>query len=326
MKKYFVVLLILFVVSCGSSTSSSLGGSEIGNPSTPSRALLGLFQDNNCNIDKVIATDSLGQTTSGNLAEDCSFSIDLEADKAYAISFVRDDIFVASMIFNQGISDLDSTVFFMSEDDEAVDLGEIVINGTDAFPENQPSAQNDQDNDGINDFDDDDDDNDGQLDDQEIDCDLDGYLDDVDEDDDCDEEDENNEDNEGGEEDEDEDDEDDENSNDQEQNIILQVNPRNGAVGVSLDRELKVRTGCEIDIQTLNNDTFSISSSEETIACDFDLNANNTRIDCDPIEDFLPLETYTVVIEGVECRNGDIIPTTSWQFTTNNEDEDEDED
>lgn len=197
MSRIFLSLLILFTLelatACGS--SSSLGGSEAGNPpDLTTRSLVGELVDSSasvsaflasssCPADTVIAVDSTGTSTTATVAEDCTFELVLTVDKAYALQFVLDDEFVASMIFQNGANLTQSSVFVITAGDTTVNLGLIQISSGQAIPSIEPATECDQDEDGIDDYDDEDDNNDGVSDDTETDCDDDGYLNSYDEDD-----------------------------------------------------------------------------------------------------------------------------------------------
>lgn len=325
-----IVLLIagffsvaLGFVACGSKMSAT-GGAEIGNPakrfitgtlvtsSTPAQ-LMAESNGPNCEADGLIATDSLAQATSAVLATDCSFEIELTINKSYVLSFVLNDTFVATLVFSQGSSTLASSMLVVSSGDSAIDLGAITLAGKIASATNNPYTQSDQDGDGVNDFNDDDDNNDGTPDGQELDCDLDGYLDYLDE---------------GDEECEDDDDTDDEADDEAEEGspIIYEVRPRNQATNVDLEVELEVRTGCTLDAGSINNTTISVTSSTDTIDCQFELESSDTRVTCESDDVFSANTVYQVQLEGVLCLDGDPLPPTTWSFTTAADDNGDDED
>ena len=186
MKKHLVTFCLIFLFGLAACSGASTGGAEAGNPPS-ARALAGTLplEESACQADGVVATDSSGETITADVASDCSFSIELTIGKAYVVSFIKSDSFVASMIFNNGPGTLPSSVLVVSSGEAAILLGNITITDGVATPENEPAEQNDQDEDGVDDFEDDDDDGDEVSDDEEEDCDLDGFTDGLDEDDDC---------------------------------------------------------------------------------------------------------------------------------------------
>lgn len=198
MKNYFkwlVLFLVAFdVLSCGG-TSDSLGGTEAGNPpSATTRNLTGQIVSGSgsvtssfatsgvCPADDIIATNSLTEQISSSVDSDCNFTLALPVNTAYSIYFELNGSRVASMVFSNGAALPESYVFVLSDGDSNVDVGIVTINGVAAYPEVEPSTENDQDDDGVSDYDDNDDNDDGVNDDQEADCDEDGYLNSYDED------------------------------------------------------------------------------------------------------------------------------------------------
>lgn len=323
MKNWLPIVLfcfMLFLAHCGGGAE---GGSEFGNPS---RLVVGtLSSDANSNLnrslsklesffirsahaahtcpaDTVIATDSLARTTSASVEEDCSFALTLTTNKAYVFSFVSGSAFVATLIVTNSPDTLPSTAFFISLDEDKIDLGVVTIVDNDAVPENEPAEQNDQDEDGTNDFDDEDDDGDGTADDEESDCDLDDYEDDYDEDDPCDTEEEEEDDSVGN---------------------VLEVIPNDGDEFVAFDEEIVVRFDCEVNPETVASDTFRVESDEDDIACGFSFSNSNNVVTC--IHDdqhFLPSTIYTASIEGIFCADGTTeIAPEAWSWTTEEHEE-----
>ncbi len=187
-----LLILSLFLSLQACSGNSLQGGSEVGNPNY--RDVTGEVSDTDvaqafafvrnaaaatdCPADQIIAVDAAAVATVEDIADDCSFALNLETGKSYSINFALEGNFVATMIF-QATTTTESTNFVLSDGATAVDLGVVVISGVFASPEANPYEQNDQDDDGINDFDDSDDDEDGVDDDEDyVDCDGDGFLDD----------------------------------------------------------------------------------------------------------------------------------------------------
>lgn len=308
MKNHLAIILILIAsLNCGDNT---LGGTEAGNPATI-REVIGTVANNtstsanfalaseSCPADQIIATDSTAQTTTATINSNCSFSLNLTPQKAYVLSLLLNDSFMATVIFNNNSNTLSSTVIIVSSGTTAIDLGVVTINGSTATPENQPASQSDLDDDDIFDFDDDDDDNNGVSDDAETDCDLDGYQDSYDDDDDsCD------------------DDSEDIETEDTEQAIVFEVNPKNGASNIQTNEDIEARFGCEIDLTTVNNTNFQVTSETETITCDFESSSSDTRIDCEPESDFEINTTVTVTLNGIQCASGDTVSTITWSFAT----------
>lgn len=296
MNKCFTLFtFIFFFLSCGSSDIQ--GGSEFGN----ARFLVGSFSESTCPADTVIATNSLGTSFTAALTENCSFNLELPINTAYSLSFWSNGTLIANMQFINGINSLSSNTFVISASQDNMDLGIISLNGSLASPQKQPSSQNDQDQDGINDDEDDDDDNDGKSDDLEEDCDLDGFNDDLDENDDCDDSNDENE---------------EEDSDSSDQAIILEVRPQNGSVGINLDQDIEVRFGCSLDTSTVNTENIVISDpSNNIIECQFEFENENTRLDCEH-DDFLTLTQYTVTIMNLKCEDETEILSSSWSFTT----------
>lgn len=181
MLKPILCTFLIFITSCGGSVA---GGTEFGNPT---RVVMGSFvAAETCPADTAIATDSEAQTTTAAFAADCSFELNLAEDTAYTLSFYAGEDFVATLQVEDAAGKERSPVFIVSDQDSPLDLGDITISDDDAIPENEPAEQNDQDDDGITDFDDKDDDADGTPDTSETDCDNDGFSDDDDAVDSCD--------------------------------------------------------------------------------------------------------------------------------------------
>lgn len=262
-----------------------------------------------CAADTVMATDTAGETTSATVGADCSFSLTLSVGKAYVISLVLEDEFVATLLFDSGVGGFTTSTLPVGEGEEIIDLGSITISGIVATSDREPLEQNDCDGDGEDDLADDDDDNDGLDDDEEEDCDLDGHIDDVDDDDDC-EEDEDRED----------------------EGRVLEVKPRNdphpelGEDRVDLDKEVRARISCEVDRTSVSATTFRVEATGDVIACthEFSGRGRGDTVKCHhDDDDFLADTTYTATLEGVLCTDGRTVKTTSWSFRTETEDDDE---
>lgn len=306
---FFFLTGIALGGACGGNAE---GGTEFGNPT---RSLIGELDPSDgglssCPADRVIATDTAGETTQTDVRSGCSFELPLTPDRSYVISYTLEDQFVATLIFQSSVSSLTSSVLFVSSGSTGIDLGKITFDNGKASPEKNPVAQNDRDGDGDDDLDDEDDDNDSTPDEEEEDCDLDGYLDDDDESE-CEEEEDEEEGDNGG------DDEEDEGEGEAEQPRVLEVTPRNGETHVDLDDEIRLRFGCAIDESTLTAGTFTVTAQNDTVTCEFDLDDSGDRVDCEHEEDpFLENRTYTATVAGMKCEDGQTIAATSWSWTT----------
>lgn len=191
-KLIFILLLIDFLAGCSQSAPPSelIGGAEAGNPPAPAtRAVKGVVSEpdllvnseeeeiNTCLADIVVAVDTEGAEKIEDLDDQCSFSIGLLPNKAYMFSFEKEDEDAVNLVFNHDEETYPSSYMYLAEGEEDIDLGLIIFEGDEAFPEYEPSEQNDQDGDGIYDDEDPDDDNNGVNDADEVDCDLDGLWD-----------------------------------------------------------------------------------------------------------------------------------------------------
>lgn len=321
LKKLVVLMVLMALFQCGG--SSSLGGSEAGNPptSTTTRLVVGTTDVSStgsalikyqtigttCGADQVIATNSSAETEIANISSDCSFELELEINKSYAFSFMLSNQFVASMIFNNGGSSLISNTFYLSSGNDSVNLGSILLgNSSSVQPETEPSSQCDADGDGVNDFEDSDDDDDGIDDDEELDCDFDGFLDDYDDDEsEC----EDSSDSESGS---DSESETDSNTGTTEARIY-EVLPKNNSENVSLSDDVEFRTSCEVDESTVTATSFTVVDSEEnSIECSFEVDED--QVECQH-EDFTESETYTASVSGIKCNDGQTIPSLTWSWT-----------
>lgn len=307
----------LIVISCGGgssgtttnttdSTTRALTGSVGGGAASVS-ALKALVNAS-CLADTVIATDTTATTITAEVAEDCSFSIDLTTGKSYAISFLLDEEFVASLIFDSGISGFSGSSLPVSDGEGAIDLGMVTFSGFAAIPEVEPLDQIDSDDDGVADSDDTDDDGDDVSDDEEEDCDLDGVSDDWDESED--------------------DDACTTDSGDVAQ--IYEVKPRNdpnpeeGEDFVDLDKEVRARIGCLVDTSTVTDTTFQVSSDSDAITCTFEFSDegdDHRKIKCKhEDQDFQASTLYTIILDGIQCEDGRSVENRSWSFMTTDED------
>ncbi|EKD49976.1 MAG: hypothetical protein ACD_62C00692G0009 [uncultured bacterium] len=204
MIRNIALLVFLFALTfcAGSTNENLLGGTEIGNPPiTEPRLLLGtvtpdeeITPDINisqakhlsfamqtvCPADMVRLTNLTGVVFRATLADDCSFELEVESGYVYRLEFLLNDVVVASLMVDNNTTSLLTPYFVVSAGDAPVDFGTITFTGALASPQNQPASQNDQDGDGVCDFDDEDDDNDGVDDDDEADSDGNGIPDDLD--------------------------------------------------------------------------------------------------------------------------------------------------
>lgn len=313
MKKYYIIACLLlwnstfFYCSC---SGLAEGGSEFGNPtrqlqgtvvgsgeSNLRKTYLNQTEGNDCPANQVTATDSQDQTTTTEIVqENCSFEMELTANKSYEVNFMRDDEFVATLFVKKNPSALDSTVFFIAEASTPMDLGDVEIENDNALPENQPASQNDQDDDGTDDFTDEDDDGDGLFDDVEEDCDLDGFLDDYDQNiETCEPTEDEGE----------------------EEIIILEVSPSNEDTFVALDAEIWARFDCVVDPESVSDETLTIESDTDSVSCEFDFSETGDIVTCTHgDQDFMPDTVYIATVTGVLCEEGTEITSSDWSWTT----------
>ena len=188
-KLFSLIASVFLLASCGGGGSSS--DSTTGGGDTTTRVISGsvlapapdvalrvdaLVADD-CLADTILATTISGTTTSAIVNnEGCGFSLTLDVDQSYSISLIKDEQFVATLIFDTG-SGYSSSNLFVVDGSTTIDLGAILVNGTVATAENEPLDQIDCDDDGVSDLDDDDDDNDDDDDDAAVHDDGDdGYM------------------------------------------------------------------------------------------------------------------------------------------------------
>lgn len=322
MKKLACFFSMLVLAACGGSTTGGGSGTRtvtgfLASPAAGSTSFL-KYAVADCAADTVIATDTAGNTVTAAVDDDCGFSLTLTIGASYAISFAKDGVFVAVLVFESGTGEFLSSTFTVSDGESGINLGTITITGNTGIPANNPLGQNDTDGDGQNDLDDLDDDNDGIDDDEEADCDLDGVDDDIDrDDDDCDDE-----------------AEDDDGAGNT--GKVLEVKPRNdpqpdrGDDTVDLDKVVRVRIACALDETTVTDETFVVASEDgtDTIACVFDFNTDkggtHTKIRCEHDEqDFLPNTVYSATIDGILCEDGTPVESVTWSWRTEDADDDE---
>lgn len=175
MKYALTILLVFLLAGCGTGASSQnelLGGSEAGNPPglrtiegelVTEDASAGLVKHlaGDCFADSVVLTDETGTVLSILVEDDCFFSDAIPTGHTYTMQFFLDDTLIATLLIENYQGSAGDTSFRFDDADDAMDLGEIVLSGLFALPENQPAELNDQDGDGISDFLDEDDDGDG---------------------------------------------------------------------------------------------------------------------------------------------------------------------
>lgn len=307
---YLTILLAFTAINC----SSNNGG---GSSNSTTRNLTGNVPENStpalmkgattiapCQANTILATSSSGSTTQGSIAADCTFSIELAVGQSYVISFLNGDTFVATLIFDTGISGTASSLPLASGDG-AINLGSITFTGSVASPTSNPLIHVDDDHDGISDFDDSDDDNDGINDDEEDDCDLDGHRDDMDADLSC-------------------------SSNDSTPRMF-EVKPHDdqhtelGRDTVDPDQRISARVSCTLDDSTLDNTTFHVESEAgDAVECTFatETHSYGSRIVCGHAS--LQTDTvYTLTIAGLKCQDGQAITEASSQFLTDSENTDD---
>lgn len=277
------------------------------NPALLTRTAFAAESDTStCVADALIATDVSGNTVVSSVDDVCDFSLDLDVNTPYVISLTENGGFVAILIFDSGVTGFTSSVLTLSELSSIVDLGQIIINGTTATPENNPLSYSDLDDDGENDLIDNDDDDDGVFDHEERDCDLDGFLDDDDH----------------------------EYSEDHsdvcssaEGEFVTRVKPYDEGESVDLDKEIKIYTSCALDETSVSEATVVVSSEAgDVLTCNFEINSDDehNEVKCSHEETpFVADTVYTVSVEGLKCADGTDVTATAWTFSTEASDDDE---
>lgn len=306
---YLTIALALVAIGCsggsGSSSSSTTTRNLTGSvPENSTPALVKGVDTASCQADTILATDSSGTTTQADVASDCTFSIELAVGESYAISFLNGDTFVATLIFDSGVSGTSSSIP-LSSGDGTISLGSITFTGSVATPALNPLTRCDEDDDGTSDFDDSDDDNDGIDDDAEEDCDLDGHRDDMDADLSC--------------------------SDSTDSAHVFEVKPRNnphtdrGRDTVDPEQRISARIGCTVDTSTVNSTTFHVESAAgEEVECTLATESHSygSRIVC--AHDPLAADTvYTLTISGITCEDGQVVTDVTSSFLSESEDDDE---
>lgn len=187
----FFLAVVLFGVGCGGSATEIDGVNadvvEAGNPSAKPRKLEGEVEaeqttavDEACSADGVEVYDTGETVNTATIEADCTFELEVAAGKAWGIRFFKDDVVVAVMTFNNGKGLSLAPVYYTSDSDTSVNIGQARFYDGVAYAQFEPSRQNDQDGDGTEDYYDTDDDNDSLLDTMETDCDADGVINDLD--------------------------------------------------------------------------------------------------------------------------------------------------
>ncbi|MBI4125857.1 MAG: hypothetical protein HY465_00030, partial [Deltaproteobacteria bacterium] len=301
-------VVALVVMGC---TNASTGESDAGARTVTGQLASGSGSLSKSHVDgfvadEIIATATDGSTVTAEIEADGSFSLDLVVGKAYVISLVLDDQFVATVIFASRVG-FASTALPVSAGG-TLNLGTVTISGTMASVADDPFDELDGDGDGEADADDADDDEDGVADEDEEDCDLDGILDDFEETS-CEEDD------------------------DGALARILEVKPRNdpqpelGDDDVDLDKEPRARASCVLDQTSVSAETFSIvSDSGDEVVCEYTFSGrarSGDTVRCRHAIDFLPSEIYTATISGLLCEDGREIPDVSWSWLTEDADDDD---
>lgn len=330
----------------GCELTSDLGGTEAGNPPVTTRQLTGNVASEesdssdsselrlnfiatttvSCVADTVIATDSSAAKTQAEIESDCSFTIELVVGEVYVISFTKQDEYVGTVYFINDNEFLSSPYLYLSDGDEAIDLGVISFSGGTALPEHEPAEQQDQDDDGIVDQSDSDDDNDTVDDSEDTDCDLDGIWDVLDADISQCEDDSAGDSTDTG---------DTTTSSDDGSSgggtsstvpaaRVIEVSPTSNAgitdtlLGVALATSVQARFNCEIDTDTVSAQTFTIEDDVgSTISCAYSMSSNGKIVSCNHATDlFLVLTVYTATIDGIACEGGSSGDATTWSFKT----------
>ncbi len=180
-----IVTALLALAACqapgNGSSFDQTNITEAGNPPTPKKVRkvvgqLPVDEDGGCTADSALSADTRFITKVATIDADCQFEFDLATGKAWSLKFSLASNESVRLFFANG-SDL-SAFYFLSDSNMSVDLGSISFTGNFASAQNEATAQNDRDGDGMSDFDDQDDDNDGIADADEPDCDNDGIIDD----------------------------------------------------------------------------------------------------------------------------------------------------
>lgn len=302
-KNFFFSSLFLALAACQASSMSDIGGgTEAGNPPAPTREVRGSVEEDEngtCAATSVVADPEDNPPISEQIGPDCRFSLSLEINHAYEISFENSGVFVARLVFDSNPDTFPATFLYLAAGDTAIDLGTITFDGAEATAANSPSTQNDQDGDGISDYEDTDDNNDETSDTDEEDCDLDGVIDVNDNDiSSCSPEEE----------------EDGETSPSRQ---VVEVTPRNNSINIGENADIGARFNCTVDTATVNTTTFSVASEGEFLDCDYIFANEGKVVLCAHDEtNLISLASYTAVIDGIDCTDGAEVNPESWSWTT----------
>lgn len=281
-------LALTALSGCG----SGAGGVEAGNPS---QLVIGSLQDADCGVDQAVATDSAGNYVFADIASDCSFELSLPVPGAWSLDFVSGGAAVASTAFDNSPKRFLSPAMNLTGGD-TIFLDGVSFNDGEASPSGEPSAQSDQDGNGVPDLFDQDDDGDGISDEDEADCDLDGIIDDFDA----------------------------ATSACPPGSALSEVSPRNGegtgahGLKVRTNKDVRIRFSCLIDPSTLTPSTLAISPEGDPAAilsCDFTILGTGKQLRC-AHPNFLADTVYDARLEGVRCEDGSEIPAVSWSWRT----------
>ncbi|MBI2083746.1 MAG: Ig-like domain-containing protein [Deltaproteobacteria bacterium] len=254
--------------------------------------LQGLAEDGSeeiCAADAVHATDTSGVTANTLVDENCFFSLYLEVDKTYALSFSRDDEFVATLLFRD--SEGHGSYSLTLEEGSELSLGEVVIVGTSAIPSDDFQAQNEAvvENEGDEEGSDQEEsqsqgDSEAKEEAAEV-----GDIGDIG----------------------------DVPLSSGEPHIVKTI-PSNGARNVATSEAIMVQASCAIDPSTVGKAYFSVGDSNgDHVICDLELSASPDEIICKHA-DLLTEMAYTLNVEGLKCldtKKGTIRSLT-WHFET----------
>ncbi|HEX5038357.1 MAG TPA: hypothetical protein VFX30_14470 [bacterium] len=290
-RNIFLVMGFLALAAL-SGCGGGAGGVEAGNPS---QLVIGSLQDADCGADRAVATDSAGNSVSTVIAPDCSFELNLPVPGAWLLDFTSGGTAAASASFDNSPKRFLSPAMNLSGGD-TIFLDRVSFYDGEASPSAEPSAQSDQDRNGLPDLFDQDDDADGIPDEDEADCDLDGIIDDFDA----------------------------ATSDCAPDSAVSEVSPRNGegtgAHGskVKTNKDVRIRFSCTIDPSTLTPSTLEIFPEDDPDAissCDFTVLGTGKLLRC-AHPDFSADTIYDARLEGVRCEDGSEIPAVSWSWKT----------
>lgn len=334
---------VLFVLCHCGTESSELGGSEAGNPPQPmTRQLSGSVAESaspdvterrkavateHCVADQIVAIpfDADGATLTEDIADDCSFVIELEVGLVYAIRFDLAGEEVAVLTWETGNNALRANSLYVSEGKSAIAVGRVSLGGGRATPESSPLVSTDADGDGTSDFADADDTNDGTADEDEEDCDLDGLPDVVEGIFDCTDDDDSADDSteDDGVDDAATDDDEEDGDTTLEPATILEVLPRNragltsGILAADLDDDVVLRADCVLDPESVTSATVTVTDALGlAVACEFELDADGDTLTCTHATLFTPLMTYEASAEGLLCLDARTVTSVTWSWLT----------